>query len=159
MDATHLVPKLMAAKYYRMAINPAKEYERYCRVAAIESDLKNIIDAGVDMNAIPWDSYYTFFMEGFLMTVKDKSIFKGIYGVFYNKADEEKAALYEKLMKLPNNISGVEIAKIERQIVILDRFQSWLHYRGMNKKIPYVQRKAYREEIAKYDRIINGGMA
>ena len=61
-------------------------------------------------------------------------------------------------MKLPNNISGVEIAKIERQIVVLDRFQSWLHYRGMNKKIPYVQRKAYREEIAKYDRIINGGM-
>lgn len=92
------------------------------------------------------------------MTVKDKSIFKGIYGVFYRRADEEKAALYERLMKLPNNISGVEIAKIERQIVILDRFQSWLHYRGMNKKIPYVQRKAYREEIAKYDRIINGGM-
>jgi hypothetical protein len=97
-------------------------------------------------------------MEVSRMTVEDKSIFKGIYRVFYNRADEEKAALYERLMKLPNNISGVEIAKIERQIVVLDRFQSWLHYRGMNKKIPYLQRKAYREEIAKYDRIINGGM-
>ena len=53
MDASALVPKLMAAKYYRMAINPAKEYERYCRVAALEDDLKDIIDKGVDITAIP----------------------------------------------------------------------------------------------------------
>ncbi|MBP3928235.1 MAG: hypothetical protein J6D47_01540 [Peptostreptococcaceae bacterium] len=92
------------------------------------------------------------------MTVKDKSIFKDLYALFYRKADEEKAEYYDKLMKLPNNISAVEIAKIERHILILDKFQSYLHYRGMNKKIPYRQRKAYAEEIAKYDRIINGGM-
>ena len=93
------------------------------------------------------------------MTVEDKSIFKGLYALFYRRADEEKADCYERLMKLPNNISAVEVAKIERQILILDKFQSYLHYRGMNKKIPYRQRMAYKEEIAKYDRIINGGMA
>ena len=93
-----------------------------------------------------------------MTSVEDKSIFKEIYAVFYRRADEEKAKCYERLMKLPSNISGVEIAKIEREILILDNFQSWLHYRGMNKKIPYRQRMAYKEEIAKYDRIINGGM-
>ena len=92
------------------------------------------------------------------MTVEDKSIFKDLYALFYRRADEEKAKCYERLMKLPSGISGVEIAKIEREIVILDKFQSYLHYRGMNKKIPYKQRVAYRDEIAKYDRIINGGM-
>ena len=89
----------------------------------------------------------------------DKSVFKELYAILYRRADEEKAKCYEELMKLPNNVSGVEIAKIERQIVAYDRFQSWLHYRGMNKKIPYRQRIAYRDEIAKYDRIINGGMS
>ena len=88
------------------------------------------------------------------MTVEDKSIFKGLYAVFYERADEEKAACYDKLMKLPDGISGVEIAKIERQILLLDRFQSYLHYRGMNQKIPYRQRMAYKKEIAKYDAII-----
>ena len=92
------------------------------------------------------------------MTVEDKSVFKGLYAVLYRRADEEKADCYERLMKLPNNISAVEIAKIEREILILDKFQSYLHYRGKNKKIPYRQRMAYKEEMAKYDRIINGGM-
>ena len=92
------------------------------------------------------------------MTVEDKSIFKELYALFYRKADEEKAEYYEKLMKLPNNAPAVEIAKIERHLLILDRFQSYLHYRGMNKKIPYRQRKAYAEELKKYDRIINGGL-
>ena len=101
---------------------------------------------------------FFFLMEVIIMTGNDTSILTGLYALFYRKADEEKAEYYDKLLKLPNNISGVEIAKIERQIVVLDRFQSWLHYRGMNKKIPYLQRKAYREEIAKYDKIINGGM-
>ena len=93
------------------------------------------------------------------MTVEDKSIFKGLYAVYYQKADEEKAEYYQRLMKLPNNVSAVEIAKIEKHILLLDKFQSYLHYRGMNKKIPYKQRMAYKEELAKYDRIINGGMA
>ena len=93
------------------------------------------------------------------MTVEDKSIFKDLYALFYRKADEEKAEYYERLMKLPNNAPAVEVAKIERHLLILDKFQSYLHYRGMNKKIPYKQRMAYKEEIAKYDRIINGGMA
>ncbi len=53
MDASCLVPKLYAAKYYRMAINPAKEYGRYCRVAAVEEDIKRIIDEKVDFTAIP----------------------------------------------------------------------------------------------------------
>ena len=53
MNTAALVPKYYAAKYYRMAINPAKEYERYSRVAAVEDDLKNILDNGVNMNAIP----------------------------------------------------------------------------------------------------------
>lgn len=53
MIAAALVPKYYAAMYRRMAINPAKEYERYCRVAAVEDDLKNILDNGVNMNAIP----------------------------------------------------------------------------------------------------------
>lgn len=53
MKAASLLPKLMAARYYRMSINPAKEYERYCRVAAVENDLKKILDNGVDINAIP----------------------------------------------------------------------------------------------------------
>lgn len=53
MDASCLVPKLYAAKYYKMAINPAKDYERYCRVAAVEDDIKNILDNGVDITAIP----------------------------------------------------------------------------------------------------------
>ena len=88
------------------------------------------------------------------MTVEDKSIFKDLYALFYRKADEEKAEYYEKLMKLPNNISAVEIAKIERHILLLDKFQSYLHYRGMNKKIPYRQRIAYDNELKKYDAII-----
>lgn len=92
------------------------------------------------------------------MTVKDKSIFKGLYKVFYDRADEVKAECYDKLMKLPNNAPASEIAKIEKSILQLDKYQSYLHYRGLNKKIPYVQRIAYKEEIAKYDKIINGGI-
>ena len=42
----------------------------------------------------------------------DKSVFKELYAILYRRADEEKAKCYEKLMKLPNNVSGVEIAKI-----------------------------------------------
>ena len=63
MNASHLVPKLYAAKYYRMALNPAKDFERYTRVAAIEEDIKRILDNGVDINAIPWDSLLIFLME------------------------------------------------------------------------------------------------
>lgn len=91
------------------------------------------------------------------MTVKDKSVFKGLYASLYRKADEEKADYYERLMKLPNNVSAVEVAKIERHILLLDKFQSYLHYRGKNKKIPYKQHMAYKNEIAKYDRIIKCG--
>ena len=65
MIAAPLVPKLYAARYYRMAINPAKEYDRYCRVAAVEDDIKRILDNGVDMNAIPWwIAIITIFMTG-----------------------------------------------------------------------------------------------
>ena len=53
MKAAALVPKYYAAKYYRMALNPAKEYERYCRAAAVEDDIKRILDNEVNMNAIP----------------------------------------------------------------------------------------------------------
>ena len=53
MISAALVPKLYAARYYRMAINPAKEYDRYCRVAAVEDDIKSILDNGVDFTAIP----------------------------------------------------------------------------------------------------------
>lgn len=88
------------------------------------------------------------------MTVEDKSVFKELYAFLYRKADEEKAAYYERLMKLPNNAPAVEIAKIERHILECDKFQSFLHYRGMNKKIPYKQRKAYAEAFKRYDAII-----
>ena len=53
MISSALVPKYYAARYYRMAINPAKEYDRYCRVAAVEDDIKRILDNGVDYAAIP----------------------------------------------------------------------------------------------------------
>ena len=53
MITAALVPKYYAARYYRMAINPAKAFERYCRVAAVEEDIKNILDNGVDFTAIP----------------------------------------------------------------------------------------------------------
>ena len=54
MITAALVSSYYAAKYKRMAINPAKDYERYCRVAAVEDDIKRILDNGVDMEAIPW---------------------------------------------------------------------------------------------------------
>lgn len=53
MIAASLLPKYYAAKYYRMAINPSKQYERYCRVSAVEDDLKKILDKGVNYAAIP----------------------------------------------------------------------------------------------------------
>ena len=92
------------------------------------------------------------------MTGNDTSILTGLYALFYRKADEEKAEYYDKLLKLPNNISAVEVAKIERHILILDKFQSELFYKERDEKIPYRHSRAYDEEIAKYDKIINGGM-
>ena len=53
MNAPILVPKLYAARYYRIAINPEKEPERYSRVAAIETKLKNEIERDVDFTSIP----------------------------------------------------------------------------------------------------------
>ena len=53
MITAALEPTYYAAKYRRMALNHAKDYERYCRVAAVEDDIKRILDNGVDMNAIP----------------------------------------------------------------------------------------------------------
>ena len=61
MNAATLLPKLYAAKYYRAAINPAKEFERYCRVSTVEDELTNIINKDVDFTAIPWDSLLHFF--------------------------------------------------------------------------------------------------
>ena len=48
-----LVPTYYAAMYRRRAMNPAKDYERYCRVATVENDIKRILDKGVDITAIP----------------------------------------------------------------------------------------------------------
>ena len=53
MISAALVPTYYAAMYRRMAINPCKDYEKYCRVAAVEEDIKNILDNGVDITAIP----------------------------------------------------------------------------------------------------------
>lgn len=53
MKAPLLVPKLYAAKYYRMAINPDKEPERHSRIAAIETKLINEIERDVDFTSIP----------------------------------------------------------------------------------------------------------
>lgn len=53
MNAPILVPKLYAAKYYRIAINPEKEPERYSRIAAIETKLMNEIERDVDFTSIP----------------------------------------------------------------------------------------------------------
>lgn len=90
------------------------------------------------------------------MTVTDKSIFKGLYGVYHRRVDEEKAKYYDLLMKLPEGISDREIAKVEKNILLCDRFQSFLYYRGMNQEIPEDVAEAYDHEIAKRDEIIGG---
>ena len=54
MNAPDLISTLYAAKYYRMAINPSKEYEKYCRVSAVEEDLTEAINREYDFTVIPW---------------------------------------------------------------------------------------------------------
>ena len=88
------------------------------------------------------------------MTVEDKSVFKGLYQVLHNKAEEEKADCYLKLMKLPEGISAREIAKIEKTIILCDKFQSFLYYRGMNMEMPVELKVTYAAEIEKRDKII-----
>lgn len=53
MNNPHLIPKLYAAKYYRMALNPDKSPERYNRMVAIETKLLAEIDRNVDFTSIP----------------------------------------------------------------------------------------------------------
>lgn len=53
MSAASLIPTYCTAKYFRMALNPVKDYERYCRVSAVEEELSNIIDKEIDFSAIP----------------------------------------------------------------------------------------------------------
>ena len=53
MNAPHLVPKLYAAKYYRMALHPDRSPERYNRIVAIESKLLTEIERDVDFTSIP----------------------------------------------------------------------------------------------------------
>ena len=89
------------------------------------------------------------------MTV-DKTVFKGIYSVFHQKVDEEKAKYYEQLMKLPEGISAREIAKIEKNILLCDKFQSFLYYRGLNMDMPPEMAASYRYELEKRERIIGG---
>lgn len=83
------------------------------------------------------------------MTVKDKSIFKELYTILHNKAEEEKVDCYLKLMKLPEGISAGEIAKIEKTIILCDKLQSFLYYRGMNMEMPVEMAVSYAAEIEK----------
>lgn len=53
MNTPHLIPKLYAAKYYKMALDPEKSPERYNRMAAIESKLTEEINKGIDFTSIP----------------------------------------------------------------------------------------------------------
>ena len=86
------------------------------------------------------------------MTVE--TIFKGLYEVLERRAAEEKADCYLKLMKLPDGISKREIAKIEKTIILYDKFQSFLYYRGMNMEMPPEMAASYHYEIEKRDKII-----
>ena len=51
MNTPHLIPKLYAAKYYKM--DPEKSPERYNRMVAIETKLTEEINKDVDFTSIP----------------------------------------------------------------------------------------------------------